>query len=207
MRNQPIGGWLDELASAAPAPGGGAAAALDAAMAAALIEMVCNLTIGKPAYVAHEPMMVAVRDRAHGIREDAVGLAEQDAAAFDAVIEAYRLPRASEADAAARAARIQQALAGASAVPQRTAAAASELLTLAQQIVAEANPNVVSDVAASAAAARSALAAALVNIEINRGSISDPALRAELASSIGEIEADLLRADSVLAAVRARLAA
>jgi methenyltetrahydrofolate cyclohydrolase len=54
VEGESIGGWLDALASSAPAPGGGAAAALEAAMAAALLEMVCNLTIGKPAYAEHD---------------------------------------------------------------------------------------------------------------------------------------------------------
>ena len=64
MEGESIGGWLDALASSAPAPGGGAAAALEAAMAAALLEMVCNLTIGKPAYAEHDDTMTSVRDRA-----------------------------------------------------------------------------------------------------------------------------------------------
>ena len=63
MNEQPIGGWLEELGSSAPAPGGGAAAALEVAMGAALVEMVCNLTIGKPAFAEHEAVMTEARDR------------------------------------------------------------------------------------------------------------------------------------------------
>ena len=75
MRDESIGGFLDGLASSAPAPGGGAAAALEAAMAAALVEMVCNLTIGKPAYAAHEATMREARERAGELRVEALELA------------------------------------------------------------------------------------------------------------------------------------
>jgi formiminotetrahydrofolate cyclodeaminase len=135
-----------------------------------------------------------------------VGLAAEDAAAFDAVIAAYRLPRETEAEAEARAARIQEALATAADVPRRTAAAASEVLDLAERIVPGANPNVVSDAAAAAGAARGALQASLVNIDANRASITDPALGDELDEAARAIERDLGRADAIVAAVRERMA-
>jgi methenyltetrahydrofolate cyclohydrolase len=206
MNEETIGGWLDELASSAPAPGGGAAGALEVAVGAALVEMVCNLTIGKPAFAEHEGTMTEARDRATTIRHQAVGLAAEDAEAFAAVIAAYRMPKETEAEAAARSARIQEALEGAAEVPLRTAAAASEVVDLAERIVPGANPNVISDAAAAAAAARSALSSSLVNIDANRASITDPALRAELDEATLTIESDLGRADAVVAAVRDRIA-
>jgi len=206
VNDETIGSWLEELGSSAPAPGGGAAGALELAIAAALVEMVCNLTIGKPAYAAHEATMTEARDRATTIRRDAVGLAAEDAAAFAAVIAAYRLPRETEAEAEARTAQIQEALAAAADVPRRTAAAASEVLDLAERIVPGANPNVVSDAAAAAGAARGALHSALVNIDANRASIVDPDLRAELDDVTAVIEGDLGRADAIVRAVRERIA-
>ncbi len=206
MNEETIGAWLEALASSAPAPGGGAAGALEAAIGAALVEMVCNLTIGKPAYAEHEAIMTEARDRATVIRSEAVGLAAEDAAAFDAVIAAYRLPRETAGEAATRAARIQQALAAAADVPRRTAAAAAEIVELAGRIVHGANPNVVSDAAAAAGAARAALHASLVNLDANRVSITDPELRAELDEDALAIERDLARADEVVAAVRERMA-
>ena len=95
-----------------------------------------------------------------------------------------RLP-AAEGAGGERGARIQEALAGAADVPRRTAAAASEVLDLAERIVPGANPNVVSDAAAAAGAARGALQAALVNIDANRASITDASLRAELDEACG----------------------
>jgi formiminotetrahydrofolate cyclodeaminase len=205
MNEEPIGSWLDALASSAPAPGGGAAGALEVAIGAALVEMVCNLTIGNPAYAEHETVMTEARDRAGAIRGTAVSLATEDAAAFDAVIAAYRLPRETEAEAEARSARIQEALATAADVPRRTAAAASEVLDLAERLVPGANPNVVSDAAAAAGAARGALHASLVNIDANRALITDPGLRAELDDAAAAIKRDLGRADAIVASVRERI--
>ncbi len=205
METESIGGWLQSLGSSSPAPGGGAAAALEAAMAAALVEMVCNLTIGRPAYAEHEAMMTEVRDRAALLRAEATGLAAEDAAAFTAVIDAYRLPKDSGDEAQERAARIQAALAGAAEVPRRTALAAAEVLDLVERIVPAGNINVISDAAAGAAAARAALQTALVNIDANRASITDPALRAELDDAVASIGRELERADAIVAAVRERM--
>ena len=206
MNEETIGAWLEALASSAPAPGGGAAGALEVAIGAALVEMVCNLTIGKPAFAEHEGVMTDARERAGAIRGAAVALAAEDAHAFDAVIAAYRLPKETDAEREARAAAIQAALATAADVPRRTAAAASEVLDLAERIVPGANPNVVSDAAAAAGAARGALQASLVNIDANTASITDAALRAELDETSRTIERDLQRADAIVAAVRERMA-
>jgi formiminotetrahydrofolate cyclodeaminase len=194
-----IGGWLEALASSAPAPGGGAAGALEAAVGAALIEMSASLTIGKAAYAEHEAELVAARDRATALRAEALELVDEDAKAFSAVMDAYRLPR----DEAAREQRIQEALVVAADVPTRTARNAGETVGLAEQIAPHTNVNVVSDVAVAAASARAALVAALLNVEANRNGITDPVTRDELASVVGEIEAQLERADAVVATVRA----
>jgi formiminotetrahydrofolate cyclodeaminase len=204
LNGESIGGWLDELASSAAAPGGGAAAALETAIAAALVEMYCNLTIGKPAYAEHEATVASVRDRATELRAEALTLAAEDAAAFRAVIDAYRLPKESESEAGRRRERIQGALAGAADVPRRTAAAATEILDLADTVVPLGNVNVASDAAAAAGAARAALQTALLNIDANRALIEDPVLAAELAAVAAEIEQQLARADRIVAAVRMR---
>jgi formiminotetrahydrofolate cyclodeaminase len=202
MNDQSIGDWLEELASSAPAPGGGGAAALETAMAAALVEMVCNLTIGKPAYAEHEATMSAVLERATTLRHEAVGLAAEDADAFRAVIAAYRIPKEDDS----RDGRIQAALAGAAEVPRRTAVAATEILDLTETIAPIGNANVISDGAAAAGAARGALQTALLNIDANRFSIEDPLLREDLASAAVAIEKQLLRADTIVASIRARMA-
>ncbi len=206
MEELSIGSWLTDLASSAPAPGGGAAAALEVGIGAALVEMLCNLTIGKPAYAEHDAEMAAARDRAATLRGESPGLAAEDAAAYTAVIAAYRLPKESEDEAGARTEQIQAALAVAAEVPRRTAAAASRVLDLAEEIVPIANVNVIADGAAAAGAARAALQTALLNIDANRASITDPALRAELAEVARRIEGELARADAIVSTVRERSA-
>ena len=206
MQQQEIGAWLDELASAAPAPGGGAVAALQVALAAGLVEMVTNLTVGNPRYAEHEPTMIDARSRAGAVRQTAVQLVAEDATAFTAVTDAYKLPRATDEDKAARTAAIQQALLGAADVPVRTARAASTVVDLAERILPGANVNVLSDVAIAASSARAGLEGAIVNIEINRVAIKDEAEKARLGDAIAASERDLDRADAVVATVRKGLA-
>jgi formiminotetrahydrofolate cyclodeaminase len=184
VHEQAIGAWLDALASSAPAPGGGAAAALSAAIGAALIEMVCNLTIGRPRYAAHQALMREALARATTLRRRALGLAAADAGAFGAVTDAYRLPRETDEQARARAARIQAALIGATEVPLETAALAGEVIQLAGRIVDGANVNARADVAAAAAAARAALETALVNVEANLAALPDRSQGGELRARI-----------------------
>ncbi|HEV7896401.1 MAG TPA: cyclodeaminase/cyclohydrolase family protein [Planosporangium sp.] len=202
MQHQEIGAWLDDLASSAPAPGGGAVAAMQVAMAAALVEMVANLTIGNPRYAEHEQTMIEAREQAGEQRRLAMRLAEEDARAFTAVTDAYKLPKGTDAEKAARSARIQQALLGAADVPWRTAQAAATVLDLAERILPGANVNVLSDVAVAASSARAGLEAAIVNIEVNRAAIKDEDERARLGDAVASIERDLDRATAVVASVR-----
>ncbi|HKO24421.1 MAG TPA: cyclodeaminase/cyclohydrolase family protein [Chloroflexota bacterium] len=110
MAEETIAHFLDELASGAPTPGGGAAAALEAALGAALVSMVCNLTIGREKYRAYEQTMMEARARAEELRTHALDLVAEDSASYSAVGAAYALPRGSDEEKAARQARIQEAL-------------------------------------------------------------------------------------------------
>ena len=110
MAEETIAHFLDELASGAPVPGGGAAAALEAALGAALLSMVCNLTIGREKYRAYEQTMMEARARAEELRTHALALVAEDSASYSAVGAAYALPRGSDEEKAARQARIQEAL-------------------------------------------------------------------------------------------------
>jgi formiminotetrahydrofolate cyclodeaminase len=206
VEGESIGGWLDALASSAPAPGGGAAAALEAAMAAALLEMVCNLTIGKPAYAEHEDTMTSVRDRGTSLRSDALGLAQEDAEAFGAVIAAYKLPKETEDEVDRRRREIQHALVAAAEVARSTADVAMQILDLVERIVPLGNVNVISDGAAAAGAARAAIQTSLLNIDANVASISDSETRETYERfAVGATER-LEQADAIVAAVRARSA-
>jgi formiminotetrahydrofolate cyclodeaminase len=202
---QTLDGWLDDLASASPAPGGGAAAAVANAIGAALISMVCNLTIGKPKFADVEPAMRDVLADATTLRHESLAVAGEDAAAFDAVIAAYRLPKQTADEQAARSAAIQDALVAAAEVPLRLAGLAADVIALAERIVDDANPNVVSDVAVAASSARAALEAAVVNVEVNVASITDPDRRAALAARLADLDRSAAAADRVVRRVRDRL--
>jgi formiminotetrahydrofolate cyclodeaminase len=160
---------------------------MHAAMAAALVSMVCELTVGRPRYAEHEATMRAVLAEAGDRRREAVELADADAKAFTGVTEAYRLPKGTDEEKAARSAAIQQALVGAAAVPVRTAALAGEILDLAMRIRAGANVNVLSDVAVAAVSARAAMQAAAVNVEVNRAAMADVVARTRLEAELAGI--------------------
>src|SRR5262245_54866298 len=116
MRDQTITGFLEQLAARQPAPGGGAVAALHAAHAAALLGMVARYSNG-PRYAQHETVISWVLAEADTLRRQAVGLAEDDAASFTAVADAYRLPNSTVQQATARSAAITTALVGAAEPP------------------------------------------------------------------------------------------
>lgn len=195
---QSVGAWLADLASAAPAPGGGAAAALNVAVGAGLIEMVCNLTIGKPRYAEHEATMSDALARAAELRGQALRLADEDAEAFAAVSAAYKLPKDTSAEKADRTDAIQAALVGAADVPLRTAEAAADVIRLAARILEGSNVNVVSDVGVAAASARAGLESAAINVEINLSALTDGARRDEVAGRLAEHKALIADAERVL---------
>ena len=182
---QLVGAWLDELGSAAPTPGGGAVAALSTATAAALVEMVGNLTIGRAAYAEHEPQVTAVRDEARSLRRRALEQADEDAAAFGALMAAYRLPRGTDDQNNTRRAAVQQATEKAAAVPLDVAATAAAVINLASQLPGRSNPNVLSDVGVAAVTAAAAIEAAAVNVDVNLATLTDPAARAAMTAALG----------------------
>jgi formiminotetrahydrofolate cyclodeaminase len=199
MRDETIAGFLDQLAARVPAPGGGATAALHAAQAAALLGMVARYS-DAPRYDAD--VTGRVRAAADEIMDEALTLAEADADAFGAVASAYQLPKATPEEQAARSAAIADALAGAALPPADVLAAAERLTGLAEDLLPNANRNVISDVAAAAEAARAAAVTAQVNIEVNLRGIKDPATRDELKATAATADEVTARADRVVAAVR-----
>ena len=200
MRDETIESFLTQLAARVPAPGGGATAALHAAQAAALLAMVARYSDGSR-YDA--VLMGRIIAEADGLRDHALRWAEDDAAAFSAVAEAYRLPR----DGADRPAAIAAALAGAAGPPVSVMSACLRLTALAAELVGACNPSVVTDVGAAAAAARAAAVTSALNIEVNLKGITEPSQRASLAATAAQADAIAARADQVVAAVRVVLTA
>jgi formiminotetrahydrofolate cyclodeaminase len=196
-----ISGYLERLAAREPAPGGGAAAALHAAQGAALLGMVARYTTGEK-YAAHAAEVAGITAESDQLRSRAMELAAEDAAAFTAVTDAYKLPRGDDAQKAARSGAIAAALAGAARPPAEVVAVAARIVALAEQLLPYGNPNVVTDIAAATDAARAAATTARINVEINLGGIKDTALRSELAAAVAGVDTVTVRADAVTAAVR-----
>jgi formiminotetrahydrofolate cyclodeaminase len=203
MRDQTIEAFLSELAARVPAPGGGATAALHAAQSAALLAMVARYSDG-PRYDAE--LMGRLVTRADQLRDEALVLAEADAAAFGAVAEAYRLPRDTGEEKEARSAAIAAAVAEAAWPPAYVVRLARVLTEVAEELLPTGNRNVITDVAAAAEAARAAAVTARVNIEVNLRSIKDPALVAEFRATAAVTDEIVERADRVVAAVREEIA-
>lgn len=205
MRKQTIEEWLADLASDLPAPGGGAAAGLNAATGAALVSMVCNLTIGRPKFAEHEEDMRRALAEAERLRTEALGLAEDDAEAFSDVMAAYKLPKGTDEERAARSEAIQRGLVAAAEVPLAIAANAAAVIKVAGSILDGSNPNVLSDVAVAASSARSALESAALNVDVNLASIKDADERERLAGALNQALQAKAQAEAIIHTVTKRI--
>ena len=169
-------------------PGGGSAAALAGAMGAALVRMVVELTVGRPAAEGHAEELTEIGVAASGWQSELLNLAELDASAYDAVVRARRLPRDSELDKRARDTQVAAAVREATRAPLATARVANEVLGLAERLAPIGNRNAVSDVGVAALLAVAAIRGAAMNVEINLPSLSaDEPLRRDAADEIGAL--------------------
>ncbi|MFI5062450.1 MAG: cyclodeaminase/cyclohydrolase family protein [Streptosporangiales bacterium] len=201
IRDEKLGDFLDQLAERVPAPGGGAAAALQAAQGAALLGMVARYTTGEK-YAQHQVTIGRIIAEVDELREIALRLAEADADAFLAVADAYRLPQGTEQERADRAGAISQALANAAWPPAQVISVAGMVVDLAEALVVIGNRNVLSDVAAAAESARSAAATARVNVEVNLAGITDEQASLEMIAETGKADDIIARAEQITASVR-----
>ncbi|MFO7706870.1 MAG: cyclodeaminase/cyclohydrolase family protein [Desulfobacterales bacterium] len=182
--------YLAKTASGDPVPGGGSSAALNAALGAALAEMVANLTIGRKGFEAVEAEMRSVAQKASALRAKLTLDIDRDSDAYARVLAAFRLPKATEADKAVRAKAIQEAFKQAALVPLGVARDALAVMDLGRVAIAKGNPNAASDAAAGVLAARMAARTAVYNVRINLGSIRDEGFTAELRREADRFESD-----------------
>jgi methenyltetrahydrofolate cyclohydrolase len=169
-----LNGFLDDLASSSPAPGGGSVAALSGALGVALTSMVCNLTIGKKKYADVESDMKKVLDQTEQLREQFTELIDSDTLAFNKVMEAYALPKDTEPQKALRSAAIREATKEATMVPLEVMKHCIDALALTQTVASKGNVNSVSDAGVSAFMLHSAIESAALNVRINLNGLSDP---------------------------------
>jgi formiminotetrahydrofolate cyclodeaminase len=165
--------FLDGLASQKATPSGGSAAAVMGAMGAALVSMVCNLTIGKTQYRDFEEELESVLTKAEELRRDLTKMIVEDVQAFDAVMRAYGMPRLTKDETATRAQAIQTALKTATLVPMRCCRACREVITLGTVVAEKGNRNVVSDAGVAVVAGYAALRSAALNVFTNARAIMD----------------------------------
>jgi methenyltetrahydrofolate cyclohydrolase len=198
--------FVSKLASRDPAPGGGAVAGLLSALGAALASMVANFTTG-PKYESVAGDVDKVLSTTADLIERSLAAADEDAVAFEAVTDAYRLPKESDEDKAARTAAIQAALRKAAEVPVEAADLAAAALPLCQELLEYGNRNVLSDVGVAAACIRAAIDSAIINIAINAGAIKDEEFVAYLNERIAAVRAAADEAGQLVRAVEEKVSA
>jgi formiminotetrahydrofolate cyclodeaminase len=195
--------FVAETASNSPVPGGGSVAALAGSLGVALATMVANLTVGKEKYAAVEAEMQDVIKKGDDIREKLVELIDRAATSFDGVMKAFKLPKETDEDKAARSAKIQSEYKYAASVPMETAELAMAIMDLAEVVVEKGNPNAVTDGAVAAMMSRTAVLSALLNVKINIGSIKDEAFVKEMTEKMEALEKKVSeRETEVLAKVK-----
>ena len=188
LANLKITEYLEKAAAGTAVPGGGSVAALNAALAAGLTEMVANLTIGKKGYEAVEEEMKGIAGKATELREKLTAAIDRDAEAYSEVMAAFKLPRATDPEKEARKLEIQQAFKHAALVPIEVANFAVNVLDLAGRAVESGNKNAATDGVVAAMNARTAALAALYNVKINLGSIEDDEFVKKLTREVNDLE-------------------
>ncbi len=188
--------YLDKAAAGTAVPGGGSVAALNAALAAGLTEMVANLTIGKKGYEAVEDEMQRIVEAASQLRTELTAAVDRDADAYTDVMAAYKLPKATDEEKALRKQKIQEAIKHAALVPLAVAKDALRVIELAGQAIRKGNKNAASDGAVAAMNARTGALAAIYNVKINLGSINDDSFADKLAQEVRELETRIVDMES-----------
>ena len=174
-----VNGFVEELASDSPAPGGGSAAALEGALGAALTAMVCTLTTvgkSKETYADYQEFVIETRAKASDLQARFVDVMDRDTEAFNVVSAAFGMPKATAEEKAARSAAIQKGLEGCTATPFEMMELATETLELTESLLGKFNTNAASDLGVAALSLRSAIQGAWLNVLINIGSLKNKEL-------------------------------
>lgn len=192
--------FLEKTAAKEPVPGGGSSAALNAAMATALTEMVANLTIGRKKYADADERMREIAAVMSAQRSRFLEDIDRDAEAYRQVMEAYRLPKETEKEQQLRDATIQKATKEASLIPMEVAESAFSLLETMLETLQRGNPNAATDGLVGLMNCRTAILSALLNVRVNLGGIRDEKFVEEMTTRCDwlekrtlEVEADAMQ--------------
>ena len=184
--------FLVKTASNSPVPGGGSIAALSAAVAASLSEMVARLTIGKEGYDAFEEDMKKIAKDAADYRNKLIKDIDRDSNAYNNVMAAFKLSKGTEQEQKNRKRAIQEALKNASLVPLDVAKDAFKIIELAEKVVKYGNESAVTDAAVAVMMARTAVLSALYNVKINLVSIKDKDFIEKVRKEIKHMESEII---------------
>lgn len=183
--------FLDELASKAPVPGGGSVSALSGALAAGLVTMVCDLTIGKQRYADVEAEILQYREQAEALRARLQGLLQADVDVYGRLATAYKLPRETDEEQADRYAAIQEATMEATKVPLEIAEIAAQVVVLAGPVAEKGSKVAVSDAGIAAILGEASVHSALLNVKINLPTLDDELFVREVEKRMARATADL----------------
>jgi glutamate formiminotransferase/formiminotetrahydrofolate cyclodeaminase len=184
-----VEGFVDEVSSSSPAPGGGSTAALAGGLGAALVAMVANLTVGKAGYESAWESTSRLAERAQALKADLMRAVDDDTRAFDDVLAAMRLPKGTDDEKTARASAIAAAYEKATAVPLVTARLCLQAIELAEEAARTGNRNSVSDGGVGALLAKAGLESALLNVRINLPSVREGDFKKATIAEIAELQA------------------
>ena len=184
-----VGKYIEVLGSDAPAPGGGTASALCGAQGAALVAMVARLTLGKAKYAEFEGVCREAAQRADALQQALLAAIDRDTEAFNRVSAAFKLPKETDEQKAARKAAVADATLLATQVPFETMRLACEGLEAARTIVGKSNPNAASDLGVAALNLLCCVRGAWLNVLINLGGVKDEGERVRFETEGRKMEA------------------
>ena len=183
--------FIQDLGSSAPAPGGGSVAAMNGATAAALLEMVANLTLGNTKYEAVHEEMRGIQETMCAVKEEFVHYINKDSAAFMELMDSFKLPKDTEEEKTHRKEELERTTNQAALVPCASGNLAYSLLSVAETVILRGNTNAITDGMIAVINARAAIKSAFLNVKINLGSIQDAEFVKQLADAMDEMESGL----------------
>ena len=190
--DQPLRYFLDQLAGSSPVPGGGSVAALVGALGAGLVTMVGSLTSGKEKYQNVQSQIEELLKQSESLRVEMQNLIQKDTEVFSALSAVYKMPRSTDAEKAARTAKMQEALKNACQVPFDIGVKSLEVAKIAKRAAEIGNVAAVSDAGVAVLLSRACAQSAALNVKININSIKDQAYNSSTWSKmqgiLGEVD-------------------